>query len=157
MGCRTAVISPFKAEREVVRAIAAPARPPKPPRSRGTEWVPMGSASAKAMAIVRGEAGIYLHSGGRYEWDSCAPVAVVLAHGLHVRGSTATRSSATSTTPASQTSSSAAKNAPRACSISCANRWPDQMKLVSGHCATHTCSKKRAPLRLGCGLPPIMH
>ncbi len=45
--------------------------------------VPMGSAGAKAMAIVRGEADIYLHSGGQYEWDSCAPVAVALAHGLH--------------------------------------------------------------------------
>jgi 3'(2'), 5'-bisphosphate nucleotidase len=42
-----------------------------------------GSAGAKAMAIVRGEADIYLHSGGQYEWDSCAPVAVALAHGLH--------------------------------------------------------------------------
>ena len=35
------------------------------------------------MAIVRGEAEIYLHSGGQYEWDSCAPAAVALAHGLH--------------------------------------------------------------------------
>ena len=47
------------------------------------ELVPMGSAGAKAMAIVRGEADIYLHSGGQYEWDSCAPVAVARAHGLH--------------------------------------------------------------------------
>ncbi|TVV71675.1 3'(2'),5'-bisphosphate nucleotidase CysQ [Sphingomonas solaris] len=47
------------------------------------ELVPMGSAGAKAMAIVRGEADIYLHSGGQYEWDSAAPVAVALAHGLH--------------------------------------------------------------------------
>ena len=47
------------------------------------ELVPMGSAGAKAMAVVRGEAEIYLHSGGQYEWDSCAPVAVALAHGLH--------------------------------------------------------------------------
>jgi 3'(2'), 5'-bisphosphate nucleotidase len=47
------------------------------------ELVPMGSAGAKAMAIVRGEADIYLHSGGQYEWDSCAPAAVALAHGLH--------------------------------------------------------------------------
>jgi len=47
------------------------------------ELVPMGSAGAKAMAIVRGEADIYLHSGGQYEWDSCAPVAVAAAHGLH--------------------------------------------------------------------------
>lgn len=48
------------------------------------ELVPMGSAGAKAMAIVRGEADIYLHTGGQYEWDSCAPVAVAAAHGLHV-------------------------------------------------------------------------
>ena len=47
------------------------------------ELVPMGSAGAKAMAIVRGEADIYLHTGGQYEWDSCAPAAVALAHGLH--------------------------------------------------------------------------
>jgi 3'(2'), 5'-bisphosphate nucleotidase len=49
----------------------------------GAELVPMGSAGAKAMAVVRGEAEIYLHSGGQYEWDSCAPVAVARAHGLH--------------------------------------------------------------------------
>ncbi len=47
------------------------------------ELIPMGSAGAKAMAVVRGEADIYLHSGGQFEWDSCAPVAVALAHGLH--------------------------------------------------------------------------
>lgn len=35
------------------------------------------------MAVVRGEAEVYLHSGGQHEWDSCAPVAVALAHGLH--------------------------------------------------------------------------
>jgi 3'(2'), 5'-bisphosphate nucleotidase len=35
------------------------------------------------MAVIRGEADIYLHSGGQYEWDSCAPVAVARAHGLH--------------------------------------------------------------------------
>lgn len=34
------------------------------------------------MAVVRGEADIYLHSGGQYEWDSAAPVAVAAAHGL---------------------------------------------------------------------------
>jgi 3'(2'), 5'-bisphosphate nucleotidase len=50
----------------------------------GAELVPMGSAGAKAMAIVRGEADIYLHSGGQYEWDSCAPAAVAAGHGLHV-------------------------------------------------------------------------
>jgi 3'(2'), 5'-bisphosphate nucleotidase len=49
----------------------------------GGELVPMGSAGAKAMAVVRGEAEIYLHSGGQFEWDSCAPVAVASAYGLH--------------------------------------------------------------------------
>ena len=49
----------------------------------GAQLVPMGSAGAKAMAIVRGEAEIYLHTGGQHEWDSCAPVAVAAAHGLH--------------------------------------------------------------------------
>lgn len=49
----------------------------------GGELVAMGSAGAKAMAVVRGEAEIYLHSGGQHEWDSCAPVAVASAYGLH--------------------------------------------------------------------------
>ena len=50
----------------------------------GTELLAMGSAGAKAMAVVRGEADIYLHTGGQYEWDNCAPVAVAQAAGLHV-------------------------------------------------------------------------
>lgn len=50
----------------------------------GGELIGMGSAGAKAMAVVRGEAEIYLHSGGQYEWDNCAPVAVAAAAGLHV-------------------------------------------------------------------------
>ena len=50
----------------------------------GGELVGMGSAGAKAMAVVRGEAEIYLHTGGQYEWDSCAPAAVAAAHGLHI-------------------------------------------------------------------------
>jgi 3'(2'), 5'-bisphosphate nucleotidase len=49
----------------------------------GAELVAMGSSGAKAMAILRGEADIYLHSGGQYEWDSAAPVAVAQAYGLH--------------------------------------------------------------------------
>jgi 3'(2'), 5'-bisphosphate nucleotidase len=75
---------------------AAPARPrlvvsrTRPPASTavlaealGAELVPMGSAGAKAMAIVLGEADVYAHSGGQHEWDSCAPVAVASACGLH--------------------------------------------------------------------------
>jgi 3'(2'), 5'-bisphosphate nucleotidase len=45
--------------------------------------VPMGSAGAKAMAVVRGEADIYFHTGGQYEWDNCAPAAVAAANGYH--------------------------------------------------------------------------
>ena len=51
--------------------------------TRCAELVPMGSAGAKAMAVILGQADIYLHSGGQYEWDSMAPVAVAAAHGLH--------------------------------------------------------------------------
>lgn len=50
----------------------------------GAELVPMGSAGAKAMAVVRGEVDVYAHAGGQYEWDSAAPVAVAAAAGLHV-------------------------------------------------------------------------
>lgn len=49
----------------------------------GAELVPMGSAGAKTMSVILGQADIYLHSGGQFEWDSCAPAAVALAHGLH--------------------------------------------------------------------------
>jgi 3'(2'), 5'-bisphosphate nucleotidase len=43
----------------------------------------MGSAGAKAMAIVLGDADVYAHAGGQYQWDSAAPVAVARAAGLH--------------------------------------------------------------------------
>jgi 3'(2'), 5'-bisphosphate nucleotidase len=42
----------------------------------------IGSAGAKAMAVLRGDAELYVHAGGMNEWDACAPVGVVLAHGL---------------------------------------------------------------------------
>jgi 3'(2'), 5'-bisphosphate nucleotidase len=49
-----------------------------------THVLRMGSAGAKAMAVVRGLADVYVHAGGMYEWDSAAPAAVALAAGLHV-------------------------------------------------------------------------
>jgi 3'(2'), 5'-bisphosphate nucleotidase len=49
----------------------------------GCEAVRLGSAGAKAMAVVLGEADIYLHDGGMYQWDSAAPAAVAIAAGLH--------------------------------------------------------------------------
>ena len=50
----------------------------------GGELVPLGSAGAKAMAVVLGEADVYAHAGGQYEWDNAAPAAVAAAAGLHV-------------------------------------------------------------------------
>jgi 3'(2'), 5'-bisphosphate nucleotidase len=50
----------------------------------GAELVRLGSAGAKAMAVVTGDADVYAHAGGMYEWDSCAPAAVAAAAGLHV-------------------------------------------------------------------------
>ena len=49
----------------------------------GARLQPMGSAGAKAMAVLRGEHDAYVHDGGQWEWDSAAPVGVALAHGLH--------------------------------------------------------------------------
>jgi 3'(2'), 5'-bisphosphate nucleotidase len=52
----------------------------------GAHCIPMGSAGAKAMAVVAGVADAYAHAGGQYEWDSAAPAAVAIATGLHVSG-----------------------------------------------------------------------
>jgi 3'(2'), 5'-bisphosphate nucleotidase len=49
----------------------------------GADLVAMGSAGFKVAAVVRGEADLYVHGGGQYEWDSAAPVAVARAAGLH--------------------------------------------------------------------------
>jgi 3'(2'), 5'-bisphosphate nucleotidase len=69
------------------RLLVSRTRPPKEAlavaEALGGELIEMGSAGAKAMAVVIGGADIYLHSGGQYEWDNCAPVAVARAHGLH--------------------------------------------------------------------------
>ena len=53
------------------------------PQRSARELPPMGSAGAKAMAVLRGDADAYLHAGGQWEWDSAAPVGVALAAGLH--------------------------------------------------------------------------
>ena len=69
------------------RIVVSRTRPPaaalRVAEAIGATLVPMGSAGAKAMAVVRGDAEIYLHSGGQHEWDNCAPVAVAQAHGMH--------------------------------------------------------------------------
>ncbi len=70
-----------------VRMLVSRTRPPAEAaavaEALGAELVPMGSAGAKTMAVVRGDGDVYLHAGGQYEWDSAAPVAVALAAGLH--------------------------------------------------------------------------
>lgn len=46
--------------------------------------VSIGSAGAKAMAVIDGYVDAYLHAGGQWEWDSAAPAGVMLAAGMHV-------------------------------------------------------------------------
>ncbi|HVM20496.1 MAG TPA: 3'(2'),5'-bisphosphate nucleotidase CysQ [Egibacteraceae bacterium] len=70
------------------RMVVSRTRPPEVTEqiraALGAQLVPMGSAGAKTMAVIRGEADVYAHAGGQYEWDSAAPVAVAAAAGLHV-------------------------------------------------------------------------
>jgi len=70
-----------------IKVIVSRTRRPAPAVDLASElnadYVEMGSAGAKAMAVVKGEADIYAHSGGQFEWDSCAPVGVAKSAGLH--------------------------------------------------------------------------
>jgi 3'(2'), 5'-bisphosphate nucleotidase len=78
---------PARGERPL-RVVVSRTRPPVSARrvaeALHAELVPMGSAGAKAMAVVSGEVDAYVHAGGQYEWDSAAPIAVARAAGLHV-------------------------------------------------------------------------
>ncbi|HEV8278249.1 MAG TPA: 3'(2'),5'-bisphosphate nucleotidase CysQ [Streptosporangiaceae bacterium] len=70
-----------------LRIVVSRSRPPafaaRVAEDIGATLVPLGSAGAKAAAVVLGQADAYLHDGGQYEWDSAAPVAVALAAGLY--------------------------------------------------------------------------
>ena len=70
-----------------LRIVVSRTRPPafleRLVEETGAMLVPMGSAGAKAAAVMLGEADAYIHAGGQYEWDSAAPAAVALAAGLH--------------------------------------------------------------------------
>jgi 3'(2'), 5'-bisphosphate nucleotidase len=70
----------------VARVVVSGSRPPEFAQAvadaLGGELTPVGSAGAKTMAVLRGEADAYVHAGGQYEWDSAAPVAVARAKGL---------------------------------------------------------------------------
>ena len=80
----TAGLAPPRTGRR--RVVVSGSRPPAfadaVAQALDAELVPVGSAGAKAMAVVRGEADAYVHAGGQYEWDSAAPVAVAQAKGL---------------------------------------------------------------------------
>jgi len=72
---------------EQLRIVVSRTRPPafleRLHEETGVTLVPMGSAGAKAAAVMLGEVDAYVHAGGQYEWDSAAPAAVALAAGLH--------------------------------------------------------------------------
>jgi 3'(2'), 5'-bisphosphate nucleotidase len=78
---------PQSVERDRPLMVVSRTRPPEEVQAiaaaLGAELVPMGSAGAKAMAVVAGKADIYYHSGGQHEWDNCAPAAVATGSGLH--------------------------------------------------------------------------
>jgi 3'(2'), 5'-bisphosphate nucleotidase len=70
-----------------LRFVVSRTRPPAIAASladqAGAVLLPLGSAGAKAAMVICGDADAYIHSGGQYEWDSAAPVAVARAAGLH--------------------------------------------------------------------------
>ena len=93
---RPAPTVPTAAESPTAAGSPTPARPlvlvsdSRPPafapavaEQVGADVASLGSAGAKTMAVVRGDAAAYLHAGGQWEWDSAAPVGVALAAGLH--------------------------------------------------------------------------
>jgi 3'(2'), 5'-bisphosphate nucleotidase len=84
MDCPAPAASLEPGLRIVVSRTRPPAEAEKVAAALGATLVGMGSAGAKTMAVVRGEVDAYVHSGGQYEWDSAAPVAVAKAAGLHV-------------------------------------------------------------------------
>jgi 3'(2'), 5'-bisphosphate nucleotidase len=70
-----------------LRVVVSRTRPPafleRLSEEMSVTLVPLGSAGAKAAAVMLGEADAYIHAGGQYEWDSAAPAAVALAAGFH--------------------------------------------------------------------------
>jgi 3'(2'), 5'-bisphosphate nucleotidase len=80
-------VLPPRTTGEAPRVVVSRSRPPDVAydvtEALGGVMIPMGSAGAKIAAVILGAADVYVHAGGQYEWDSCAPVAVALASGLH--------------------------------------------------------------------------
>jgi 3'(2'), 5'-bisphosphate nucleotidase len=85
---RTDTVAPPPPRRDgPIRITASASRPPavlwRLADQMDVELIRIGSAGAKAMAVVTGEVDAYLHAGGQWEWDSAAPAGVVRAAGLH--------------------------------------------------------------------------
>jgi 3'(2'), 5'-bisphosphate nucleotidase len=80
-------IAPAPEPGSPLRLLVSRSRPPEFVQRLGDRLgavlIPLGSAGAKAAAVISGEADGYVHSGGQYEWDSAAPVAVAVSAGLH--------------------------------------------------------------------------
>ena len=81
------VTAPMAPQSGPIRITASSNRPPAVLwrlRDRlDIDFIRIGSAGAKAMAVVRGDADAYIHAGGQWEWDSAAPAGVLQAAGLH--------------------------------------------------------------------------
>lgn len=85
---RTDTVTPPPPRRDgPIRITASASRPPAVLwwlRERlDIQLVRIGSAGAKAMAVVRGDVDAYVHAGGQWEWDSAAPAGVLWAAGMH--------------------------------------------------------------------------
>jgi 3'(2'), 5'-bisphosphate nucleotidase len=82
-----APVVPGRVDGAPLRIAVSRSRPPaaamQVAEAMDAELVSMGSAGFKVAAVIRGEADMYVHGGGQYEWDSAAPVAVAQAAGLH--------------------------------------------------------------------------
>ncbi len=81
------VSMPIAAHSGPIRVTASSNRPPavlyRLAQRLDIQTVRIGSAGAKAMSLVRGDADAYIHAGGQWEWDSAAPAGVILAAGMH--------------------------------------------------------------------------
>ena len=85
---RTDTVSPPPPRRDgPIRITASSNRPPAVlwalRDKMDIQLVRIGSAGAKAMAVVRGDVDAYIHAGGQWEWDSAAPAGVLWAAGMH--------------------------------------------------------------------------
>ncbi|MGA7052972.1 MAG: inositol monophosphatase family protein [Mycobacterium sp.] len=72
---------------DTIRIAVSATRPPtvlhRMRQTLAIQPVGIGSAGAKAMAVIDGHVDAYVHAGGQWEWDSAAPAGVLMAAGMH--------------------------------------------------------------------------